>query len=184
MKASLSKCLCNHCSAHVEFEPEHVGEAVICPHCGLETILYRPPPSSGDRPTGSDEPHEEIFFSGRGVSVTKTRFCVPGETYALASISSVQMTVKEASRAFPGLLLVVSILLLFLSFAESKFDASAFTFGLIMLIFSVIWLWKQKNVYQVTLGFSGAERTGYRSEDRNLISNLVEALNRAIIARG
>src|ERR1035437_9752845 len=36
------KCSCNHCSGHIEFDPEHAGQMVACPHCGLETKLYVP----------------------------------------------------------------------------------------------------------------------------------------------
>ena len=36
------KCLCNHCSGNIEFDSEHAGQMVACPHCGLETKLYVP----------------------------------------------------------------------------------------------------------------------------------------------
>ncbi len=35
-------CPCNHCNNVFELEPEHVGSKVICPKCGMETILFRP----------------------------------------------------------------------------------------------------------------------------------------------
>jgi hypothetical protein len=37
-----TKCNCNNCSAHIEFEEEHAGETAACPKCGLETVLYIP----------------------------------------------------------------------------------------------------------------------------------------------
>jgi hypothetical protein len=40
------KCLCNHCSGHIEFDSEHAGQLVTCPHCGLETKLFIPSPVS------------------------------------------------------------------------------------------------------------------------------------------
>jgi len=36
------KCSCGHCSGHIEFDSEHAGQMVACPHCGLETKLYVP----------------------------------------------------------------------------------------------------------------------------------------------
>ena len=36
------KCSCNHCSGNIEFDSEHAGQMVACPHCGLETKLYVP----------------------------------------------------------------------------------------------------------------------------------------------
>lgn len=38
----LEKCSCNHCSGHIEFDSEHAGQMVVCPHCGLETQLFAP----------------------------------------------------------------------------------------------------------------------------------------------
>jgi DNA-directed RNA polymerase subunit RPC12/RpoP len=42
MKSELVKCACNHCSARIEFETEHAGETIACPHCGMDTTLYQP----------------------------------------------------------------------------------------------------------------------------------------------
>jgi DNA-directed RNA polymerase subunit RPC12/RpoP len=36
------KCSCGHCSGHIEFDSEHAGQMVACPHCGHETKLYVP----------------------------------------------------------------------------------------------------------------------------------------------
>ena len=33
---------CNNCSGHVEFPAEGVGQTIACPHCGLDTLLFRP----------------------------------------------------------------------------------------------------------------------------------------------
>lgn len=49
MNTTLAKCPCNHCSEHLEFEAEHAGETIACPHCGMETLLFvpqvpKPPP--------------------------------------------------------------------------------------------------------------------------------------------
>ena len=38
----LVKCRCRHCNGHLEFEIEHKGETISCPHCGLETVLFVP----------------------------------------------------------------------------------------------------------------------------------------------
>jgi DNA-directed RNA polymerase subunit RPC12/RpoP len=37
-----AKCTCNNCSGRVEFEAEAAGQAVACPHCGMETVLHVP----------------------------------------------------------------------------------------------------------------------------------------------
>ncbi|MCW5553684.1 MAG: DUF308 domain-containing protein [Verrucomicrobiae bacterium] len=40
--AQFAKCSCQNCNGHIEFDAEQVGEAVTCPHCGLETKLFVP----------------------------------------------------------------------------------------------------------------------------------------------
>jgi len=53
MTAQLAKCLCMYCSGKIEFETDHAGESIICPHCQLETKLYVPTPKA---PTPSNAP--------------------------------------------------------------------------------------------------------------------------------
>jgi uncharacterized protein YbjQ (UPF0145 family) len=38
----MTKCTCNSCSTILEFEEEHAGETIVCPHCGAETTLFFP----------------------------------------------------------------------------------------------------------------------------------------------
>lgn len=37
------KCDCQHCGGHIAFPSEAAGQAVECPHCKIETLLYLPP---------------------------------------------------------------------------------------------------------------------------------------------
>lgn len=38
------KCSCKHCGGHIEFESEHAGTWVDCPHCQVQTPLKLPAP--------------------------------------------------------------------------------------------------------------------------------------------
>ena len=44
----LVTCSCNNCDGHLQFERQHAGQRINCPHCGMETLLYvpqsKPPP--------------------------------------------------------------------------------------------------------------------------------------------
>jgi|GEM_PF-1062275 len=51
------KCPCQICSGHIEFESEYVGQAVSCPHCGMETKLYAP---SASLQSSTTEPQPQI----------------------------------------------------------------------------------------------------------------------------
>ncbi len=36
------KCACNNCSAFIEFPAHGLGETITCPHCGMDTVLFKP----------------------------------------------------------------------------------------------------------------------------------------------
>ncbi len=38
----IAKCECRCCATHLEFDSNHAGQTVKCPHCGGETKLYLP----------------------------------------------------------------------------------------------------------------------------------------------
>lgn len=44
------KCRCQHCNEPIEFEADHAGETVTCPHCTLDTLLFIPAPQSAAPP--------------------------------------------------------------------------------------------------------------------------------------
>jgi hypothetical protein len=35
------KCPCNICSGSIEFPLEGLGQTIACPHCAMETVLFR-----------------------------------------------------------------------------------------------------------------------------------------------
>lgn len=36
------KCPCNNCDVFIEFPAHGIGQTVVCPHCGMDTILFKP----------------------------------------------------------------------------------------------------------------------------------------------
>ena len=36
------KCPCNNCDIFIEFPVHGVGQSITCPHCGMETVLFKP----------------------------------------------------------------------------------------------------------------------------------------------
>lgn len=44
MNESNHLCPCQQCGGTIEFSDEAVGQAVDCPHCGQQTVLFIPPP--------------------------------------------------------------------------------------------------------------------------------------------
>jgi hypothetical protein len=36
------KCPCNNCDVFIEFPAHGLGQSIACPHCGMETVLFKP----------------------------------------------------------------------------------------------------------------------------------------------
>jgi hypothetical protein len=36
------KCPCKNCDNSIEFPAHGVGQTIVCPHCGMETTLFKP----------------------------------------------------------------------------------------------------------------------------------------------
>jgi len=120
---------------------------------------------------------ETVFLNSGGVTVTNARFVVPGQTYAMAGLTSVkyhEQPQKWIAGAVCGAL-----------------AAWWFTIGDYMLplaivfaIFSPFALWRGRRRYDVILSTSSGEVRALSSHARDDIREVVKALNNAIIYRG
>jgi hypothetical protein len=36
------KCPCNNCDVFIEFPARGIGQTITCPHCGMDTVLFKP----------------------------------------------------------------------------------------------------------------------------------------------
>jgi hypothetical protein len=56
-----ARCPCQHCNINLEFEPDQAGRTVVCPSCGMETILFIPPvqPAEEAKPAPVPQPRPE-----------------------------------------------------------------------------------------------------------------------------
>jgi hypothetical protein len=111
------------------------------------------------------------FFSEGGIAVTKTRFMVTGQTFAMAGVTSVRAIEIRPKRSGPIILLIFGLLL------------AALLVGIPIVIAAIIWLCLQKPTFAVVLTTAGGEVTAHSTRDRGFIMRLVEALNQVIVAR-
>jgi hypothetical protein len=68
-----AKCKCQNCSQPISFPAEGAGTTIPCPHCGLDTILFIPPPPKPETPKNfiSDKkPETKISKQPQSVSST------------------------------------------------------------------------------------------------------------------
>lgn len=125
---------------------------------------------------------EKVFFESENNKVTNARFITYGQTYALAGLTSVQMT-KIPPRRF------LSIFLGFISawMGAAGINGGDTTIGTVLLIIGALLFlnaFRMKPTYSVVTVSAGGAIQALSSKDFNLISNIVNAINDAIVHRG
>ena len=122
--------------------------------------------------------NETEFFNSGNTVVTNARFIVDGQTYAMNGVTSVKQGIKPADKK-TGIWLVVIGIILFLAAS-----GGAKLIGLVLLGVGAWLIYKAKPIASVILQSSSGEVQALSSENLSFISNVVSALNQAIIHRG
>ncbi|WP_175812975.1 DUF6232 family protein [Burkholderia contaminans] len=118
---------------------------------------------------------ETVFFQHGNVTVTNTRFIVPGQTYAMSNVTSIKHHEKAPSRALGVIVAIIGVLILF---------AHAWLVGLIAIALGAFLAWNAKGQYDVLLHTASGEVRAFQSTDQGLVTKIVEALNQAVVFRG
>ena len=152
--------------------------ARFCANCGVEAAgstaivaAQAPAPVS----------QEQILYENTaGQLVSTTRAVLSGVTYPIASISSVRMTTIAGSCWGP-VLLVLGVITLAIGLSGGS-AGGAVAGGIMLLIgIAILATPKERTIVLVT---TGGETMALKSTDHALIATIVEALNKAIVARG
>ena len=117
---------------------------------------------------------ETSFLKEGGVEVTNARFCVPAQTFAMAGITSVKNFHESPKRLYPIVCGVLGLALL----------AGLPVAGVGLVVLAVVWWVGQRTKYHILLATSGGEVKALTSNDGLFVAKVLDALNRAIIARG
>jgi hypothetical protein len=99
---------------------------------------------------------------------------VPGQTYAMAGITSVNYMLIPAKRKLPIFIAIVGLLFLV---------GQIFTFGAILLIAGILWAVLLKTQYALALRSASGEVRAVVSTDCAYVSRIVQAVNEAIVYR-
>ncbi|WP_338558168.1 DUF6232 family protein [Acinetobacter sp. KS-LM10] len=124
------------------------------------------------------QPNETEFFNNGHTVVTNARFIVDGQTYAMNGVTSVKQGIKPADKK-TGIWLVIIGIIIFLATS-----GGAKLIGLGLVGVGAWLIYKAKPIASVILQSSSGEVQALSSEDLSFISNVVSALNQAIIHRG
>jgi hypothetical protein len=112
-----AKCFCQHCSGHLEFDVEHIGTMIECPHCQMETPLYRAPGLSPATASRSRRWLNVVLAAALLLVVAGGAYC--GFTYWTATESATETA--SFGITFFGLL-------------------GGFMVGVLLLVLAVFWL--------------------------------------------
>lgn len=189
-------CRCNHCSGEIEFESSRVGEAVNCPHCEMETMLFlRATPNPPKLPTPEPPPRllasgETLFYSDDNVQVTNARLIVGGQTYAMRNVTSVRgVEVTPSHVAVYALTLAAGVsALIAAAFLQENWKLPVGWLFIVVAIFFSVFAYFVKNslrsTFQIWINTAGAEQRAMQSRDANTVSAILDAINRSIVSRG
>ncbi|KQT24545.1 hypothetical protein ASG22_11150 [Chryseobacterium sp. Leaf405] len=119
--------------------------------------------------------NETTFYQNGSVTVTQSRFVTYSKTYAMRNISSVHIFEIGKNRVAPIIMILIAVPFLF---------GYSFWIGLIIIALGILWLVSIKNEYAVRISTNAGEANSIVSKDRKYISEIVNALNDAIIHRG
>ena len=120
---------------------------------------------------------ETTFFNEGGLTVTNSRFVVPGQTYAMSGVTSIRTEEYPPSRKWPIIITGLGVLLV-LGGKDTIIAA------LILIAIGVVWWRSQKTTYRIVLSSASGETDAFTSADEKYVDNLVNALNDAIVSRG
>ena len=119
---------------------------------------------------------ERFLYSDGGIKISKLRFIVGGQTYAMSGITSVKSEPVPPNIRLPLLLIILGLVLMRSGF--SPFEV------LVVVVAGLMLLASRCGKYSVTLGTAGGEIRSFTSRNKTLIEGVVKALNEAIILRG
>jgi len=124
------KCLCNHCSAKIELEEGVAGQAVTCPVCEQETILYDLEKQNKD--------YQEERATKRKEKLDKAKL-LAGNTLDIASdigttAASFGMFAFRSTMQFIGLFVAVSLFVALLGFAYFEAGTTGILLWLILVV--------------------------------------------------
>jgi hypothetical protein len=170
---------CSGCGTAVE-----IGTS-FCPSCGKGTSVN----ATGGAQAAAARPApvpERVFYDAGGVKVTNTRFMVSNQTYAMSGITSVTTIVESPSRKGPIIMILIGVLGLIGTFtSQQQPPPGTFVFVVALIAIGVWWWTRKKSTYHIVLNSaSGEQRRLFSDKNHQVIEDVVQALNEAIVHRG
>ena len=159
---------CIHCGAQV------YDEGNYCHVCGKSKAGI--PSSSGPtrKPVILPPDAESIFFQDASVIVTNVHFTVPGRIFAMSEVKSVRLEKTGATRSWPTALYLLGL---------GALLARLYRFGFILFIVGALFNAISRPKFTIVLDTITGEVRALTNSDRDYISEILDALKKAIAYR-
>jgi hypothetical protein len=108
-------CQCQHCNGHIAVPPGQVGQSVECPHCHMETILFRHKP----KPPEDYAPRRPI------IPLAKELILAVFQTTATQRFERIVFTIIRCFALFWSCVMLLMLGLAAVNYAISFFPSSA-----------------------------------------------------------
>jgi len=96
----LSKCSCQNCGGHVEFDVAIQGQKIACPHCGVETVLAAAVPPPLSRP---------FLLTIGDIGITANQVVTPNGSGALAGSQWIFTDTSRTESKIPSVAIILAI---------------------------------------------------------------------------
>jgi hypothetical protein len=159
---------CIYCGSEV------YDEGNYCHVCGKSKAGI--PNGSGPAPKPIVLPPDEerTFFEDGTIIVTNAHFTVPGRIFAMSDIKGVRFERTQATRSWPTALYLLGL---------GSFFARLYRFGLILLIVGALLNLVSRPKYTIVLDSVSGDVRAFTSSDRDYISEIMDALKKALAYR-
>ena len=128
---------------------------------------------------------EKVIYEQGDIRITNLRAIFGNKTYAISNITSVTKKEKTNLSAFlPVAIIVVGIAFISFAFFNQIINWTAIWFGVLMVVGGYFVAMLLKTEYFVQIGSASGEEQAYKSKSIVKVTDIVRAINQAIIEQG
>jgi hypothetical protein len=159
---------CVYCGAQLHDQGEY------CPVCGKSSIPAPNDPAAGVQPVILPPEEERPFFQDGTVTITSTRFTVPGQVFAMSEVRGVRVERTDSLGSWPTALYLLAL---------GAFVARLYRFGFVLLIVGTLLKMFFRPKFALVFDSPSGQVRAYTSPDRDYIHQILDALKQAILFR-
>jgi hypothetical protein len=120
---------------------------------------------------------EKVYFQQGEITVTNARFIVNAQTFAMRTITSISEEQEDPSRVWPVIFILAGVSVFIANLMPFNLGA---ILGLGIFVFGIWRAVRSKPTFLVVLTAAHGEVTAYRSKNREIVSQIIQALRKAI----